>query len=136
MLLPTLPYPQRLAVFPHIAASRGVLIPVQAAMVEIFLFPVRVRDENKLHPSTKCFAMHQPWQCTLLRTLQQHGQLAQQAASKLSPSERTATHGAGESWQACRAPAVLAHLVFRIIREGIGPKILSIIARCSRLSCV
>lgn len=28
------------------------------------------------------------------------------------------------------------HLVFRIIREGIGPKILSIMARCSLLSWV
>lgn len=28
------------------------------------------------------------------------------------------------------------HLVFRIIREGMGPKILSIMARCSLLSWV
>lgn len=35
-----------------------------------------------------------------------------------------------------QCPAGLAHLVFRTIREGIGPKILSIMARCSRLSCV
>lgn len=33
-------------------------------------------------------------------------------------------------------PQLKVHLVFRIIREGIGPKILSIMARCSLLSCV
>lgn len=79
-------------------------------MVEIFLFPVRVRGGNRLHPSTKrlaATATRQPWQHTLLRTLQQHGQLAQQAASKLDPSERTAIREAGERRQACVAQSAL-----------------------------
>lgn len=53
MFLPVLPYPQRLAVFPDIAASRSVLIPVQAAVVEILLFPVRARGGNTSRSSTK-----------------------------------------------------------------------------------
>lgn len=105
MLLPTPPYPQWLAVFPNIAASRGVLVPVQAAMVEIFLFPVGVRSGNRLHSSTKRLAARarrQPWQCTLLRTLQQHRQLAQQAASKSIP-QREPLH---EKQERAAKPAV------------------------------
>lgn len=41
-----LPYPQWFAVLTDIAASRGVLVPVQATMVEIFLLPARVRGDT------------------------------------------------------------------------------------------
>lgn len=34
------------------------------------------------------------------------------------------------------SPPLEAHLVFRTIREGMGPRILSIIAKCSLLSWV
>lgn len=47
------PYPQRLAVLPDVAASRSVLIPVQAPVVEIFLFPAGARGGNASRSSTK-----------------------------------------------------------------------------------
>ena len=134
---PTPPYPQRLAVFPNVAAGRGVLVPVQAAVVEIFLFPVRVRGGNGSGPSTERLAApapRQPWQRPLLGTRQQP--VGQQAAPELDPSERRGYTGSRRELGSLRCPAGLAHLVFRIIRDGIGPKILSIMARCSRLSCV
>lgn len=60
LLLPTLPYPQWLAVFPDVAASRGVLIPVQAAVVEIFLLPVKSQrwEQVTLQHKTPCSSQH------------------------------------------------------------------------------
>lgn len=74
--------------------------------------------QNVLQPT----ATRQPWQRMLLRTLQQRGQLAQQAASKLNHSERTVICEAGESWQACSAQLALLTLSSGSSEKELAPK--------------
>ena len=93
MLPPTPPYPQRLAVVPNVTASRGVLIPVQTAMVEILLLPVRRRGGNELQVP--------PEHPTLAE--QQHRQLTQQAAAELDALKGSAKYDVGKSQEARRA---------------------------------
>lgn len=72
-------------------------------------------------------------------TPEQHCKQNRFSKQPLSPSPAssgttTGKRGKESKWQVLQHPASLSHLVFRIIREGIGPRILSIMARCSRLS--